>query len=71
MTLHYRAAVLHQAHSPLQIETIAAAPIGPSDVLVRACAAGLSHTDLEVVDGSPRQSTFARAHRPGSGACAR
>jgi S-(hydroxymethyl)glutathione dehydrogenase / alcohol dehydrogenase len=35
MTLHYRAAVLHRPHSPLQIETIAAAPIAPSDVLVR------------------------------------
>jgi D-arabinose 1-dehydrogenase-like Zn-dependent alcohol dehydrogenase len=40
---------------------IAAAPIAPSDVLVRVRAAGLSHTDLEMVDGSPRQSTFRRA----------
>src|SRR5262249_29622055 len=54
MTLHYRAAVLHRPHSPLQIETIAAAPIAPSDVLVRVRAAGLCHTDLEVIDGSLR-----------------
>ena len=54
MTLRYRAAVLHQAHSPLEIETIAAAPIAPSDVLVRVRAAGLCHTDLEVIDGSLR-----------------
>jgi NADPH:quinone reductase-like Zn-dependent oxidoreductase len=54
MTLRYRAAVLHQADSPLQIETIAAAPIAPSDVLVRVRAAGLCHTDLEVIDGSLR-----------------
>jgi len=71
MTLHCRAAVLHQAHSPLQIEMIAAAPIAPSDVLVRVRAAGLCHADLGVVDSSPRQSTFARAHPASSGACAR
>src|SRR5262249_36945994 len=54
MTLHYRAAVLDSPHSPLQIETVAAAPIAPSDVLVRVRAAGLCHTDLEVIDGSLR-----------------
>jgi len=54
MTLRYRAAVLHQAHSPLQIETITAAPIAASDVLVHVRAAGLCHTDLEVIDGSLR-----------------
>ena len=54
MTLHYRAAVLHRPHSPLQIETIAAAPLAPLDVLVRVRAAGLCHTDLEVIDGSLR-----------------
>lgn len=54
MTLHYRAAVLHRPHSPLQIETIAATPIAPSEVLVRVRAAGLCHTDLEVIDGSLR-----------------
>ena len=54
MTLHYRAAVLHRPQSPLQIETIAAAPIAPLDVLVRVLAAGLCHTDLEVIDGSLR-----------------
>jgi S-(hydroxymethyl)glutathione dehydrogenase / alcohol dehydrogenase len=48
MTLQYRAAVLHQAHSPLQVETVAAAPIAPPDVLVRVHAAGLCHTDLEL-----------------------
>ena len=54
MTLRYRAAVLHQAHTPLEIETIAAASIAPLDVLVRVRAAGLCHTDLEVIDGSLR-----------------
>ena len=39
MTLHYQAAVLQRPQSPLQIETIAAAPLAPSDVLVRVRAA--------------------------------
>jgi S-(hydroxymethyl)glutathione dehydrogenase/alcohol dehydrogenase len=54
MTLQYRAAVLHQALSPLTVESVEAAPLGPSDVLVRVRAAGLCHTDLEVIDGSLR-----------------
>jgi S-(hydroxymethyl)glutathione dehydrogenase/alcohol dehydrogenase len=54
MTLHYQAAVLHEARSPLQIETVTAAPLAPPDVLVRVRAAGLCHTDLEVIDGSLR-----------------
>src|SRR5262249_31070397 len=54
MTLHYQAAVLHEARSPLQIETVTAAPLTPSDVLVCVRAAGLCHTDLEVIDGSLR-----------------
>jgi S-(hydroxymethyl)glutathione dehydrogenase/alcohol dehydrogenase len=54
MTLQYDAAVLHQARSPLAIERVNAAPLGPLDVLVRVRAAGLCHTDLEVIDGSLR-----------------
>jgi len=54
MTLHYKAAVLHEVRSPLQIETVTAAPLAPSDVLVGVRAAGLCHTDLEVIDGSLR-----------------
>ena len=46
--------MLHQARSPMAIETVEAAPLGPSDVLVRVRAAGLCHTDLEVIDGSLR-----------------
>ncbi|MFG1239674.1 Zn-dependent alcohol dehydrogenase [Xanthobacter autotrophicus DSM 597] len=51
MPLTYRAAVLHAPQTPLAIETVAAAPLGPSDVLVRIKAAGLCHTDLEVIEG--------------------
>jgi S-(hydroxymethyl)glutathione dehydrogenase/alcohol dehydrogenase len=54
MTQQYRAAVLHQARSPMVIEQVEAEALGPSDVLVRVRAAGLCHTDLEVIDGGLR-----------------
>src|SRR5271167_571176 len=54
MTSPYKAAVLHGARSPLVIEQVESAPLGPSDVLVRIRATGLCHTDLEVIDGSLR-----------------
>jgi S-(hydroxymethyl)glutathione dehydrogenase/alcohol dehydrogenase len=54
MPLQYRAAVLHAAKTPLTIETVTAAPLKPTDVLVRIRAAGLCHTDLEVIEGSLR-----------------
>ena len=54
MPLHYQAAVLHRAGAPLAIERVEAMPLAASDVLVRVRAAGLCHTDLEVIDGSLR-----------------
>src|SRR6267154_344235 len=54
MTLQYRAAVLHAAQTVLSIETVTAAALRPTDVLVRVRAAGLCHTDLEVIEGSLR-----------------
>ena len=54
MTLHYRAAVLHAAQKPMAIETVTAAELKPTDVLVRIRAAGLCHTDLEVIEGALR-----------------
>src|SRR5258707_14615009 len=54
MPLPYRAAVLHAAQTPMSIETVTAAALKPSDVLVRVRAAGLCHTDLEVIEGSLR-----------------
>lgn len=51
MPLSYRAAVLHAPRSPLVVETVSAAPLAPRDVRVRIKAAGLCHTDLEVIDG--------------------
>jgi S-(hydroxymethyl)glutathione dehydrogenase / alcohol dehydrogenase len=54
MTLQYRAAVLHAAHTPMSIETVTLTGLKPTDVLVRIRAAGLCHTDLEVIEGSLR-----------------
>ena len=54
MSLQYRAAVLHAAQTPMSIETVTAAELKPTDVLVRIRAAGLCHTDLEVIEGSLR-----------------
>jgi S-(hydroxymethyl)glutathione dehydrogenase / alcohol dehydrogenase len=54
MTLEYRAAVLHAPRTPMSIETIRATALRPTDVLVRIGAAGLCHTDLEVIEGSLR-----------------
>jgi S-(hydroxymethyl)glutathione dehydrogenase/alcohol dehydrogenase len=54
VTLQYDAAVLHRPGAALAIERISAVPLGRSDVLVRVRAAGLCHTDLEVIEGSLR-----------------
>jgi len=54
MTLSFRAAVLHAPRTPLTVETIVAGALKPGDVLVRIKAAGLCHTDLEVIEGSLR-----------------
>jgi S-(hydroxymethyl)glutathione dehydrogenase/alcohol dehydrogenase len=54
MTLQYQAAVLHAAQTLLAIERVETVPLAPNDVLVRVRAAGLCHTDIEVIDGSLR-----------------
>jgi S-(hydroxymethyl)glutathione dehydrogenase / alcohol dehydrogenase len=54
VTLQYDAAVLHRPGAALAIERISAAPLRRSDVLVRVRAAGLCHTDLEVIEGALR-----------------
>jgi S-(hydroxymethyl)glutathione dehydrogenase / alcohol dehydrogenase len=54
MSLRYRAAVLHAAQAPMSVETVTAAEVKGNDVLVRMRAAGLCHTDLEVIEGSLR-----------------
>jgi S-(hydroxymethyl)glutathione dehydrogenase/alcohol dehydrogenase len=54
MPFEYQAAVLHAVGSPLAIETVVAPDLAPTDVLVRIRAAGLCHTDLEVMRGQLR-----------------
>jgi S-(hydroxymethyl)glutathione dehydrogenase/alcohol dehydrogenase len=54
MAMKYRAAVLHAVQTPMSIETVTASELKPNDVLVRVRAAGLCHTDLEVIEGSLR-----------------
>jgi S-(hydroxymethyl)glutathione dehydrogenase/alcohol dehydrogenase len=49
--MEFRAAVLAAPNQPLTIETVQATPLRPDDVLVRIGAAGLCHTDLEVIEG--------------------
>lgn len=50
--MEFEAAVLEAVGTPLKIERLRMAPLGPSDVLVRIRATGLCHTDLEVMQGS-------------------
>jgi S-(hydroxymethyl)glutathione dehydrogenase/alcohol dehydrogenase len=54
MTLSFRAAVLHAPRTPMRVEAVTAGDLKPGDVLVRMQAAGLCHTDLEVIEGSLR-----------------
>src|SRR5689334_16200100 len=54
MSIEYRAAVLHAPQTPLKVETVIADGLKHNDVLVRIKAAGLCHTDLEVIAGSLR-----------------
>ena len=49
--MRMRAAVLHAPGQRLVIEEVELAPPGPGEVLVRIGAAGLCHTDLEVMTG--------------------
>jgi S-(hydroxymethyl)glutathione dehydrogenase/alcohol dehydrogenase len=54
MSFEMRAAVLHAPKTPLKIENIGGLPLTSTDVTVRIKAAGLCHTDLEVIEGSLR-----------------
>ena len=54
MSSTHRAAVLHRTGTPLVIENVSTGDPSPLDVMVRVRAAGLCHTDLEVIDGSLR-----------------
>ena len=50
--MRFNAAVLHEVGGPPAIDAVEAADLHPTEVLVRLCASGLCHTDLEVIQGS-------------------
>ncbi len=50
----FKAAVLHRYGEPLRIEEVQLTGLKDTDVLVRIKAAGLCHTDLEVIEGQLR-----------------
>ncbi len=52
MTMEVSAAVLRAFNEPLSVERLELTDPGPRDVLVRMGAAGLCHTDLEVMRGA-------------------
>jgi S-(hydroxymethyl)glutathione dehydrogenase/alcohol dehydrogenase len=54
MPTKFKAAVLHSANTPLKTETVELKAMSARDILVRVRAAGLCHTDLEVIEGSLR-----------------
>jgi alcohol dehydrogenase, propanol-preferring len=47
----YRAAVVHDFHSPLSVEQVAAAELTPGQIRVRVEASGLCHTDIHAAHG--------------------
>src|SRR5262247_1351846 len=49
-----KAAVLHEARQPLQIEELEIPHVGDEDVLIKVAACGVCHTDLKVVEGRNR-----------------
>jgi S-(hydroxymethyl)glutathione dehydrogenase / alcohol dehydrogenase len=46
-----RAAVFHEAHQPMTIETLEVAKPGPHEVLLNTAYAGLCHSDLHFLEG--------------------
>ena len=46
-----RAAIFHEAHQPMTIETVEVAKPGPHEVLLNTAYAGLCHSDLHFLEG--------------------
>ena len=49
--MEIRAAVLHEARTPLSVETLTLDPPHAGEVLVRVAAAGVCHSDVRLADG--------------------
>lgn len=61
--MKFRAAVLHRAGEPLQVEEVELRGLRPGDVLVRVGAAGICHTDVELAAGAlPRPLPIVPGH---------
>lgn len=54
MSMTFNASVLHAPNKTMVTEKVKIAELGSRDVLVKIRAAGLCHTDLEVIEGSLR-----------------
>jgi alcohol dehydrogenase, propanol-preferring len=50
-TATYKAAVVHDFHSPLTVEQVPRADLGPGQVRVKVEASGLCHTDIHAAHG--------------------
>jgi alcohol dehydrogenase, propanol-preferring len=48
---HYRAAVVHEFHSPLTVEQVDAKPLASGQIRVKVEASGLCHTDIHAAHG--------------------
>jgi alcohol dehydrogenase, propanol-preferring len=48
---HYRAAVVHDFHSPLSVEEVDAKALEPGQIRVKVEASGLCHTDIHAAHG--------------------
>jgi propanol-preferring alcohol dehydrogenase len=48
---HYRAAVVHEFHSPLSVEEVPARALEPGQIRVKVEASGLCHTDIHAAHG--------------------
>jgi S-(hydroxymethyl)glutathione dehydrogenase/alcohol dehydrogenase len=49
--MKFQAAVLHRPREPIRVEEVELGDLQPGDALVKIRAAGLCHTDLEVIEG--------------------
>ena len=50
----YRAAVVHDFHSPLQVEQVSPPPLEANQVRVKVEASGLCHTDIHAAHATGR-----------------
>src|SRR4051794_37005877 len=50
--MEVRAAVLHEARTPLRVQTLTLDPPRAGEVLVRVAAAGVCHSDVHLADGN-------------------